>query len=133
MKELNLEKLIKQVIKFGLVGVIASLIDFGLLTMLTEFFNVYYLISAAVSFVVSTIFNYIASMRFVFESKFEKKQRHKEVIIFLVLSIIGLIVNQVMMWFFVDIMNIYYIFGKVLATVIVMIWNFVSRKIWLEG
>ena len=52
--------------------------------------------------------------------------------IFVALSVVGLILNQVMMWFFVDITNIYYIFAKVLATIIVMIWNFVSRKIWLE-
>jgi len=127
-----LKKLINQFIKFGFVGVAAAIIDFGLLTILTEFFDIYYLISAAISFIVSTIFNYVASMTFVFESKYGKGQRHKEAMIFVALSVVGLILNQVMMWFFVDITNIYYIFAKVLATIIVMIWNFVSRKIWLE-
>lgn len=127
-----LKKLINQFIKFGFVGAAAAIIDFGLLTILTEFFDIYYLISAAISFIVSTIFNYVASMTFVFESKYGKEQRHKEAMIFVALSVVGLILNQVMMWFFVDITNIYYIFAKVLATIIVMIWNFVSRKIWLE-
>lgn len=127
-----MKKLIDQFIKFGLVGVIAAVIDFGLLTVLTEYFNIYYLMSAAISFIIATIFNYLASMRYVFESRYGKSQRRQEAIIFLILSIIGLILNQILMWFFVDITAFHYIIAKVLATIIVMVWNFVSRKIWLE-
>ena len=49
--------------KFGIVGVIAFLIDYGLMVALTEFFGVPYLISNTISFTVSVVFNYVASMR----------------------------------------------------------------------
>lgn len=125
-------KLIQQIIKFGIVGVLAAVIDFGLLAILTEFLGIHYLVSAAISFIVATIFNYIASMKFVFESRYEKERKHQELFIFVILSLVGLGLNQVLMWFFVEITVLHYIIAKVLATVLVMAWNFISRKIWLE-
>lgn len=125
-------KLIQQIIKFGIVGVLAAIIDFGLLAILTEFLGIYYLLSAAISFIVATIFNYIASMKYVFDSRYEKGQKHQELFIFVILSLIGLGLNQVFMWFFVEITVLHYIIAKVLATILVMAWNFISRKIWLE-
>ncbi|MFV8771222.1 GtrA family protein [Aerococcus viridans] len=125
-------KLIQQIIKFGIVGVLAAVIDFGLLAILTEFLGIHYLLSAAISFTVATVFNYIASMKYVFDSRYEKGHKHQELFIFVVLSLIGLGLNQVFMWFFVEITVLHYIIAKVLATILVMAWNFISRKIWLE-
>mgnify|MGYP003229864371 CR=1 FL=1 len=64
-----MKKLIAQFMKFGIVGVIAFLIDYGLMVALTEFFGVPYLISNTISFTVSVVFNYVASMRYVFERR----------------------------------------------------------------
>ncbi|MGH2101781.1 GtrA family protein [Aerococcus urinaeequi] len=125
-------KLIQQIIKFGIVGVLAAVIDFGLLAILTEFLGIHYLLSAAISFTAATVFNYITSMKYVFDSRYEKGQKHQELFIFIVLSLIGLGLNQVFMWFFVEIIVLHYIVAKVLATILVMAWNFISRKIWLE-
>ena len=49
--------------KFGVVGVIAFIIDYGLLALLTEVFGVNYLVSATISFTASVIFNYLAIAR----------------------------------------------------------------------
>jgi len=127
-----MHKLISQIIKFGLVGIIATVLDFLVLTVLTEFLGIHYLLSAAISFTVATVFNYIASMKYVFDSRYEKGHKHQELFIFVVLSLIGLGLNQVFMWFFVEITVLHYIIAKVLATILVMTWNFISRKIWLE-
>ncbi|MGE7367187.1 GtrA family protein [Desemzia incerta] len=128
-----MRRVIDQVFKFGIVGVIAAAIDFGILFILTSFFDVFYLLSAAIAYIVSTAFNYIASMRYVFVSKYDKTEKNKELLIFLVLSLIGLGINEFFMWFFVEKYNIYYILAKVIATVIVMAWNFITRKFFLEG
>ena len=92
-----MKKLIAQFMKFGVVGFIAFIIDYGLLALLTEVFGINYLISATVSFTVSVIFNYIASMRYVFTHK-EDMSRRREFIIFVVLSVIGLLINNAIMW-----------------------------------
>ena len=86
--------------------------------------------SSVISFSVSVIFNYILSTKWVFDTK--KKQGIKEFIIFIVLSLIGLGINQIIMYLGINKINIYYMIVKLFATVIVMIYNFITRKIFLE-
>lgn len=128
-----MNNLLMQLFRFGLVGVVATVLDFLFLFLLTEIFGMYYLFSAAVSFVLSTLFNYVASMRFVFNSKFTKDEKTKELLLFTILSVIGLLLNQFLMWLFVEKIALYYMLAKIVATFFVMAWNFISRKIWLEG
>ena len=127
-----MRRLIEQIMKFGVVGVIAFFIDYGLLIFLTEVFHIDYLISATLSFSVSVVFNYLASMRYVFTHK-EGMSRHREFIIFVILSIIGLIINDVMMFLGTSVLAIDYRITKLVATFVVMVWNFVTRKIFLDA
>ena len=126
-----MKKLIAQFMKFGVVGVIAFIIDFGVMVFLTEVFAVPYLISTTIAFTVSVIFNYVASMRYVFVRK-DDMSRRREFIIFVLLSVIGLVLNDVFMWLLVDFFFIDYRISKIITTVLVAIWNFVSRKFFLE-
>ena len=123
-------KLFKQLFRFGIVGFTAFLIDAGLLYVLTEYLHVYYLISSVISFIVSLIYNYILSIFWVFDVK--KKQTYKEVLLFTILSVIGLGVNQLVMYIGVDLLNVYYMLCKIISTIIVMVYNFVTRKIFIE-
>lgn len=124
--------LIAQFMKFGVVGVIAFLIDYGLLVLLTEAFGIDYLVSATVSFCVSVVFNYAASMRYVFRHK-ESLSRRREFAVFVVLSVAGLLINNVLLWAGVELAGIDYRITKLFATAVVMVWNFVTRKIFLDA
>ncbi len=123
-------KIFKQLFRFGIVGFTAFLIDAGLLYVLTDFLHIHYLISSVISFIVSLIYNYILSIFWVFDVK--KKQTYKEVLLFTILSVIGLGINQLVMYVGVDFLNIYYMLCKIMATIIVMIYNFITRKIFIE-
>lgn len=118
--------------KFGVVGALAFVIDFGTMTFLTEVFGVPYLASTTIGFIVSVIFNYLASMRFVFAHK-EDMSRRREFIIFIVLSVIGLGLNDLLMFLGVDLVGIDYRITKIIATAVVMVYNFVSRKLLLDA
>ena len=120
-----------KIIKFGFVGGTAFVIDAGLLFLLTEFCGIHYLISGMISFTASVIYNYILSVKWVFDAK-KDANKTQEFIVFIVLSVIGLGINQLFMWLFVDMMHIYYMLSKIIATVIVMVYNFITRKIFLE-
>lgn len=126
------KKLIEQIMKFGVVGVIAFVIDYGLMVVLTELFGINYLISATISFVVSVTFNYFASMRYVFTHK-EDLSRRREFIIFVALSVAGLLINDVLMWLGTDLLGVSYLITKIFATAVVMVWNFVTRKKFLDA
>lgn len=145
-----MKKLFQQIIKFGLVGALCFVIDF-LITMgvsaLARKTGVGLkeaaMIGGFFGFVISVIVNYILSMKFVFERK-EDMDRKKEFIIFLVLSVIGLGINEIIIKLGVELSeryllkltqsypNIITAGAKVIATAVVMIYNFVTRKIFLE-
>ena len=94
--------------------------------------GVNYLISATISFTVSVVFNYLASMRYVFTHK-QGLSRRREFVIFVVLSVIGLGVNDLLMWLGSSVLGVSYLIVKIVATAIVMVYNFVTRKIFLDG
>lgn len=127
-----MRKLIEQIMKFGVVGVIAFVIDFGVMVFLTEVFGIDPVISATVSFIISVVFNYAASMRYVFSHR-EGMTRTREFVIFVVLSAIGLGINDLLIWAGTDLASFDYRLVKIFATAVVMVWNFVTRKIFLEG
>lgn len=133
MKEkLMNNRLIQQIMKFAVVGATAFLIDYGIMILLTEVFSIHYLISSAISFTVSVIYNYILSLYWVFDVN-NDQSKTTNFIIFIVLSVIGLLINQLMMWLCVDITNLMpYFIAKIFATAVVMVYNFVSRKLFLE-
>lgn len=124
-------KLVAQIMKFGVVGVIAFFIDFGVMVFLTEVFGMNPVASATISFTVSVVFNYLASMRYVFQHR-EGMSRTREFAIFVVLSVIGLAINDALMWAGTELAAFDYRLVKIIATAVVMVWNFVTRKIFLE-
>lgn len=144
-----MKKLFAQIIKFGFVGGLCFLIDFVISTALFHLLINITSRSAAtavggfVGFTISVVVNYVLSMKFVFERK-EDMSRRKEFVIFVILSVIGLGVNEVillacsafyegstaLMEVFSD--TLWFAASKVIATAIVMVYNFVSRKIFLE-
>lgn len=124
------KSLLYQIIKFSIVGGLAFFIDYSVLFLLTDKFGIYYLLSSGISFIISTFFNYIVSMRYVFKGKNGNKLY--EVIVFAIFSLIGLLINQCIMSILVEKINLYYMFSKVIATIVVMCWNFITRKLLLE-
>ena len=123
-------KLLNQILKFGLVGGTAFVIDYVLLYFCTEFLHIHYLISSIISFTVSVIFNYILSIKWIFDVK--KKQDVKDFVIFIILSVIGLGINSLIMYVMVEKFGVYYMLSKIVSTAVVMVYNFITRKIFVE-
>ena len=116
-----------QFVRYGLVSVIALAVDFGGMVLLVELFSIHYLVAATVSFISGLAVNYLLSRAWVFtERKYES--RVKEFIIFTSIGIVGLLLNNSIMWLAVERIGIYYIFSKIIATILVFFWNFGLRK-----
>lgn len=127
--------LIEQFLKFGVVGALAFLIDYGVLMLLSQVIGIDPVISASISFVVSVVFNYVASMHYVFTRR-DDISRRREFTIFVILSAIGLVINEIIMVIGVNVLGdsaLMVTITKLVATAIVMVWNFVSRKKWLDA
>ena len=116
-----------QLFRYTFVGGIAFIVDFSSLYLLTDFAGFHYLHSAAITFILGLVVNYILSILWVFKSRAVNK-KIIEIIIFAVIGIIGLGLNEVMIWFFTERLTIYYLYSKLISTVIVYFWNFLARK-----
>lgn len=127
-----MKTLLGQLAKFGVVGVVATVIDFGVMNVLHYGMHLDILIANTVGFIISLIFNYLASMKFVFEHR-EGMSRRREFAIFVVLSIIGLLLNDGIVVALNKGLALEANLAKIAATALVMIYNFVTRKIFLDG
>ena len=139
-----MKKLMEQILKFGVVGFICFLIDFGITTGFTNIFGVHYFISKFLGFVISAIVNYLLSIKYVFTEKKEMDKK-KEFTVFLILSAFGLLINEIVMYVCIDGAYAHSAFlqenisdglmvsiSSIIATGIVMVYNFISRKLFLE-
>lgn len=121
------DKISIQFFRYIFVGGIAFLVDFGSLYFLTEYFGIFYLTSAAIAFTLGLIVNYLLSVKWVF-NKHTFNNRFHEFGIFAMVGIIGLGLNEVIIWFFTSNMHFYYIYSKIVSAVLVLFWNFFARR-----
>ena len=125
------KEFILQVIKFGIIGVITSVLDWCILALFVRIFHVDSMVGNIFSFCLSTIFSFWANSRFVFE--FDNSKGKKRVfIIFFLLAIGGLIINEVTMligdkWLHFDPLIV-----KIVGILLAAVFNFISRKVILE-
>ncbi len=131
--ELSLQKkeLLIQIFKFLIVGGTATIIDWIIYYLLYNYINLSPLIANILSFSISVVYNYYISIKWVFNVNNEKNKRNV-FIGFIVLSIIGLLITELLLWIFINILGINIMLSKIISTIIVMIFNFITRKIFLE-
>lgn len=121
------DKLFIQLFRYTFVGGIAFVVDFGSLFALTEFFNVYYLTSAALAFILGLTTNYILSVLWVFNTRTVNK-KWLEFVIFAVIGVVGLGLNELIIWFFTEKVLLHYLVSKIISTILIYLWNFFARK-----
>lgn len=116
-----------QFFRYTLVGGTAYVVDFGTLFLVTEYLHVHYLTSAAVAFLLGLTVNYILSTWWVF-SRRRTRSRAAEFLIFGLIGMVGLGLNELFIWFFTELLLFYYLLSKIFSTFFVYLWNFFARK-----
>lgn len=130
-------KTILEMLRFLVVGGVSFLIDFGLLIAFQELvFKTTrngVLISAAISFSVSLIVHYLLAVFWVFrEHKVASSTEHAIASsLFIITNVIGLGINEVAMWVGVTLLTYHYILVKLVATFVVMFWNYACQKLFI--
>ena len=127
----HLEKLLVQIFKFAIVGVFATLIDFAFLYIFKEYCHFPTILANTLSFVISVLYNYWASIRWVFDVNKEKDAK-RNFILFVITSAIGLLINDIIMYIVSEVLLVHYMLAKIAATAVVMVFNFITRKKFLE-
>ena len=121
-----------QFFRYIFVGGTAFVVDFFFLYFFSDICGIYYLISGVLSFIISVMVNYWMSTQWVFNQD-GSNNRFMEFNMFLLISTIGLVFTEILLWFFTDIMGMYYLISKIIAAVIVLFWNFLARRVMFYG
>ncbi len=127
-----------EIIRFALVGVIASIFDFT-----TCFIFQFYILkslpaiwitilSVTAGFIIGVIVNYLCSVYMVFKSSSNNKSKTLYgKILFLGLALVGLGLGYLLQYLFYDVLAIGYVSTFIIRTLIVLVWNYLSRKFFI--
>ena len=110
----------------------AFVVDFFFLYFFCDICGIYYLISGVLSFIISVLVNYIMSTKWVFNQD-NIDNKILEFNLFLLISAIGLVFTEILLWLFTDVFGLYYLISKIIAAIIVMFWNFIARRVMFYG
>ena len=122
------------------VGGVATVVDFlvawiALQVLSMENPELKTVIANSCGFVIGLVVNYLISILWVF--KRQNMARSAEFLGFTLIGIIGLVINNVIVWAICKIAgsnsDIAVMGAKVVATLITLIWNFTARKVFLYG
>jgi putative flippase GtrA len=118
-------RVLGRLLRFGIVGAVATGIQYLVLIMLVHE-SVWPAVASAIGFVVSAFGNYLLNYHFTFRSR----ERHAPAAMkFVTLAAGGLVINFVLMHVLVG-AGWYYLLAQVLVTVSVFMWNFVGNSVW---
>lgn len=127
-------------ILYLVVGGTAALVEWGLFYLFLsifsgiqrEAFTGTVLAATALAFAIATLYHYFLGNVFVFEQG-SRHERGAEVSLVFLVSTIGLLGNLVLMWIFTSprILGLPPFYSKVLASAVVTVWNYGSRKKWI--
>ena len=126
------DNVLLQFFRFIFVGGTAFLIDFFIYFALVEFVNVNYLIAATIAFFISVLANYYLSTSWVFNQS-QIENRAVEFNIFLAISIVGWIFTEILLYIFTDLWSINYLWSKIIASILVLFWNFSASRVMFYG
>ena len=126
------DNLYLQFFRYIFVGGTAFVVDFFFLYFFSDICGIYSLISAILSFIISVLVNYLMSTKWVFnQDNIENKVL--EFNLFIIISTIGLGFTEVLLYFFTDILGLYYLVSKIISAIIVLFWNFLARRYLFYG
>jgi putative flippase GtrA len=105
-------------------------VDTCSLWLLTDFFGLQYLVSGAIAFILGLSIVYSFSIMWVFERR-NFTNTKAEYALFAGIGIMGLVLNEVSLWFLTSVIGFHYLISKIASVVLVFAWNFGARKLCL--
>lgn len=129
-----------KVLLYLFVGGTAAIVEWSLFYVLFNYVFVADLLSlgvrtsvaTATAFCCSTIYHYFLGNILVFNSG-SRYTKGKEISLVFIVSLMGLGFNLLLMYIFVNMLNWNPMLSKVLASCIVVVWNYLARKKFVFG
>lgn len=122
--------LIGQFVRFAIVGVINTGVDYVtyfLLTRLVDYFDEHKVYATSIAFILAATNSYFMNKIWTFRDK--SRQVGEQYLKFFAVSLVGFGLNALIFYFLLR-LGLYDILAKVLTTGVVLFWNFLANKLW---
>lgn len=124
------QPLSKKAGKFLVVGASATALQYVLLIVFVEWLSMKPIIASALSYGLSTLFNYRLNYSFTFQSNVRHQTAFAR---FITVAAIGLALNTLLFGLVHEVIGWHYLLAQVVATGLVLVWNFLANNYWSFG
>lgn len=119
--------------KFGFVGCLNTLIDFGIFSLLNSVFGVNYIISQIISYSSGTLNSYFCNKFWTFRDTRTRKKTTSEVIQFIVVNAASLSVSIIGLSILLRDNSMNSLIAKILSMGLAQVVNFLGYRFWVFG
>lgn len=130
-----------EIIRFAIVGIIASLFDFATCFIFEKYILyslannplIVTIISVSAGFLVGVIVNYLCSIYMVFKNTTSKNKSKTSLgrLLFFIFAAVGLFMGIGLQYLFYNYLKFGFVITFIIRTLIVLIWNYLSRKYFI--
>lgn len=118
---------LRQFVFFSAIGAVGTAGHYATLLLLVEGLSQSPILASTLGFIVGALINYILNYRFTFQSD----KPHREALTkFLLVAAIGAGINTGLMALFIELLLLHYFIAQLIATAVVLLWNFLISKYW---
>lgn len=114
--------------RYFFVGAISACIDLFLFLSLVKFFSIHWFLAGCIGFIFATLVNYFLSIRYVFVSNARFNKKINELSVIYLISIGGLMINQLVLFLVLSLFINEFLLSKLLASACAFIWNYSLRS-----
>ena len=129
---MNLKQLLNKYMEglFGylIVGGLATIVEWVGFWLFSEKIGIAYLLATTLAFAISTFANWLFGRLLVFRGK-QNLSLLREILSVYLASIVGLLLNLIIMFVLVQLLTVGKMPAKVLATILVFAYNYLIRKL----
>nr|WP_106781329.1 GtrA family protein [Lysinibacillus timonensis] len=119
-------EIVGKFIKYSFAGFISIGIYFLSVYILIERYQWDPVVGSAAAFILMTIVSFLINVRFTFGSSFT----HQKLVRFLLVSLIGFVLNFSLIFLIVHILTFHYLIGEFVTIIVIPLVNFLLNYFW---
>ncbi len=117
----------KQFVLFATIGAVGTAGHFLTLILLVELTGLSAVWATTAGFIVGALINYVLNYHLTFRSD----KAHSETMLkFFIVATVGAVLNMMIIFVGVDVLELFYLFTQVIASSVVLLWTFTANKLW---
>ena len=126
----NKQNIVGQFLRYFVTGGLAFIVDFGVFSLTLYYFDVHYLVANLIGLMAGNVVNYLLSLGWVFSAEKRKMEKHRmlEITVFVIISLVGMGLNELLMLLMVGYVSLNEMFSKIISAGVVLVYNFLARK-----